>query len=328
MRLIPVLTVIALLLGVSLPAGAQFSRPAAASPIAARGDFAGLVDIGGGRQMYLMCRGQGSPTVILEAGAGNDADIWDTVGLAPDSAQTAVLPGVAAFTRVCAYDRPGTILDFAPDHRSRSDPAPMPRTAGDIVADLHALLTAAAIPSPYVLAAHSFGGLVVRLYAATYPDEVVGLVLVDAAHEDYYAAQRETLTPEQQAEVARLAEQGPPELADYPDRERLDSDASAAEMRAAAAISPLHPLPLVVLTHGRPWDWPPGYPTAALEAIWLPLQEEMGALVPGGRLIVAEQSAHYIQSEQPEQVIAAIQQVVEAVRDPASWATPGASPIP
>jgi pimeloyl-ACP methyl ester carboxylesterase len=328
MRLIPVLALIALLLGVSLPVGAQFSTPAAASPIAARGDFAGLADIGGGRQMYLMCRGQGSPTVILEAGAGNNADIWDTVGLAPDSAQTAVLPGVAAFTRVCAYDRPGTILDFAPDHRSRSDPAPMPRTAGDIVADLHALLTAAAIPGPYVLVGHSFGGLVVRLYAATYSDEVVGLVLVDAAHEDYYAAQRETLTPEQQTEVARLAEQGPPELADYPDRERLDSDASAAEMRAAADASPLHPLPLVVLTHGRPWNWPPGYPTAALEAIWLPLQEELAALVPGGRLIVAEQSAHYIQSEQPEQVIDAIRQVVEAARDPASWATPSASPIP
>ena len=144
---------------------------------------------------------------------GNDADTWDTVGLPPGSGQTAVLPGVAAFTRVCAYDRPGTILDF--DHRSRSDPAPMPRTAGDIVADLHALLTAAAVPGPYVLAGHSFGGLVARLYAATYPDEVVGLVLVDAAHEDYYAAMREVLTPEQRADVARQEEQGPPELADY-----------------------------------------------------------------------------------------------------------------
>ncbi len=65
---------------------------------------------------------------------------------------------------------------------------------------------------------------------------------------------REVLTPEQRAELARLGEQGPPELADYPDRERLDPDASAAQMRAAPATSLLRPLPLVVLTHGGPWD--------------------------------------------------------------------------
>ena len=94
----------------------------AASPPVASGDFAGLVDIGDGRKMYLTCRGEGSPTVILEAGAGNNAEIWDTIALGPDSDETAVLPGVAAFTRVCAYDRPGTLLDL--DHRSRSDSAP------------------------------------------------------------------------------------------------------------------------------------------------------------------------------------------------------------
>jgi pimeloyl-ACP methyl ester carboxylesterase len=320
MRLIHVIVLSTLLLSLPVPVVAQSATPSDSTSFATTGDFAGLVDIGGGREMYLMCRGEGSPTVILEAGAGNDADTWDTAGLAPDSGQTAVLPGVAAFTRVCAYDRPGTLLDL--DYRSRSDPVPMPRTAADVVADLHALLTAAAIPGPYVLAAHSFGGLVVRLYAATYPDEVVGLVLVDSAHEDYYAAMRETLTPEQRAEVARLAEQGPPELADYPDRERLDPDASAAQMRAAAAASPLRPLPLVVLTHGRPWDWPPGYPAAALEALWLPLQEDLAALVPGGRLVVAEESGHFIPGDQPDLVIAAIRQVVEAVRDPGTWDAP------
>src|SRR4051794_11230760 len=139
MRVFPVfahgfIALLILLLSVSIPVLAQ-STPAAASPTAASGDFTSLVDIGGGRRLWLECRGEGSPTVILEAGSGNDADTWDTIGLAPDSAQTAVLPGVAAFTRVCAYDRPGTILDF--DQRSRSDPAMMPRTAGDIVADLH-----------------------------------------------------------------------------------------------------------------------------------------------------------------------------------------------
>lgn len=304
MRAVLAYLLVTFLLAPSL-AVAQSATPADAAEIA------GLFDIGG-RSLFLECRGTGSPTVILEAGAGNNAETWDTVGLDPDQHQTAVLPGVAEFTRVCAYDRPGTIRDAT--HHSRSDPAPMPRTAGDIVADLHALLTAAAVPGPYVLAGHSFGGLVARLYASTYPDEVVGLVLIDAAHEDYYAATSAALTPEQRAEMARAAEQGPAELAGYPARERLDTETSAAQMRAAAA-SPLRPMPLLVLTHGRPWDWPPGYPAAALEEIWLPLQERLAALAPDGRLIVATQSGHFIPGDEPTVVIAAIREVVQAVRD-------------
>jgi pimeloyl-ACP methyl ester carboxylesterase len=326
MRLIPVLGLLTMLLGMPLPVVAQSASPVAASPTAASGDFAGLVDIGDGRRLWLECRGQGNPTVILEAGAYNDADTWDSASLPADAEETAVLPGVAGFTRVCAYDRPGTVRDL--HHRSRSDPVPMPRTAGDIVADLHALLSAAAIPGPYVLAGHSFGGLVARLYAATYPEEVVGLVLVDAAHEDYYAAVRAVLTPAQRAEQARQETQGPPKLADDPNRERLDADASATELRAAAAAAPLRPMPLVVITHGRPWSWPPGYPAAALEAVWLPLQEQLAALTPDGRLVVAAHSGHFIPGDQPELVTAAIGQVVDAVRDPATWATPAASPVP
>jgi pimeloyl-ACP methyl ester carboxylesterase len=320
MRLLAAIGLIALLLSVPIPAVAQAATPSTASPTEARGDFAGLVDIGGGREMYLMCRGEGRPTVILEVGAGNDADTWDAVALGPDSEQTAVLPGVAAVTRVCAYDRPDTMLD--PDRRSRSDPTPMPRGAADMVADLHALLGAAEVPGPYVLAAHSFDGLVARLYAATYPDEVAGLVLVDAAHEDYYDRLRALLTPVQWTAFTAP----PPALADDPVFERLDIDASTSAMREAAAASPLRPLPLVVLTHGRPFDWPPGVPTAAVEALWLPLQEELAALVPGGRLVVTEQSGHFIPGDQPELVIDAIRQVVEAVRDPSTWVTDAATP--
>lgn len=312
MRPFPVrvlLAVVALLLSGIIPTAAQ-SAPPAATPMAATGDFAGLVDIGGGRQMYLTCRGQGSPTVILEAGAGNNADTWDTVGLSSGSEQTAVLPGVAAFTRVCAYDRPGTLLDA--DHLSRSDPATMPRTADDVVADLHTLLDAAAIPGPYVLAGHSFGGLAARLYAATYPDEVVGLVLIDAAHEDYYDQVQTVLTPAQWAAFSSAEEA-------FPGQERIDVDVSATEMRAAAVASQLRPMPLVVLTHGRPWDWPPGYPAADLEALWLPLQEQLAALTPDARLVVAEQSGHFIPGDEPEVVITEIRQVIEAVNDPGTW---------
>lgn len=309
-------TIICLLAAVSLMANlttAHTATPTVATTLAtANGDIAGLFDIGG-RSLYLECRGEGSPTVILEAGAGNNGETWDTIGLSPDQDQTAVFPGVASFTRVCVYDRPGTIRDFT--DRSRSDPAPMPRTAGEIVADLHALLSAADVPGPYVFAGHSFGGLVARLYAATYPEEVVGLVLIDAAHEDYYAAMYDALTPELREAMATMATEGPPELADYAARERLDTVASADQLRAAAAATPLRPMPLIVLTHGRPWDWPSGYPAAALEAVWEPLQTKLAALTPDGRLVVAEQSGHFIPGDEPDVVIDAIQEVVAAVRD-------------
>lgn len=323
MRRFPILALglVALLLGVPSLVGAHtISR--VATP-AASGDFAELVDVGGGRRLWLECRGQGSPTVVLESGAGNNAAIWDTIALGPDSEKMAVLPGIAAFTRVCAYDRPGTMLDG--DHLSQSDPVPMPRIAADAVADLHALLSAAGVPGPYVLVGHSLGGIIVRLYAAAYPDEVAGLVLVDASHEEQSARYQQALTPEQWAAFARLQEQTPPELADYADLERMDLDASFAQMREAATAHPLPPLPLAVLTHGVPLgaELPPeaqsalpaDFPWDTFEAVWQELQTELAALTPDARHVIATESGHYIHLQQPELVIDAVREVVEAVRD-------------
>ena len=138
-----------------------------------KGDFAGLVEIGDGRKMFLECRGSGSPTVILESGYRDSADNWSTP-LEPG--KNTVFPQVAKFTRVCAYDCPGTARDA--NHLSRSTQVPMPRIARDVVSDLHALLQTAPVPGPYVFAAHSLGGIFARLYASTYPNEVVGMVLM------------------------------------------------------------------------------------------------------------------------------------------------------
>ena len=294
------------------------SRPAPTPGTATSGDFAGLVDIGG-RRLYLACKGSGTPTVILEAGAGNNGGIWNEID--PKAAtKTSVFDGVAAFTRVCAYDRPGTISGSETTLRSRSDPAPMPRSAGDVVADLGALLAAAGVRPPYVLVGHSFGGLVVRLLASTLPpDDVVGLVLVDAAQEDFWAKLEALVTPEQWKGM--MAPPPPTELADYRDLERLDVEASAAEMRKEAAARPLRPLPLIVLSRGRPMELPPDVSAklpanfaAEQEKIWGTSQDELVALVPGAEHVVATKSGHYIQTMEPDLVIAAVRQVVEAAR--------------
>jgi pimeloyl-ACP methyl ester carboxylesterase len=161
-------------------ATAQSATPAAASPSAASGDFAGLVDIGG-RSLYLECHGTGSPTVVLVAGGRSSARYWSDDLLHPEAPRRMVLPGVAEFTRVCAYDRPGTYAEINGEIiPSRSDAITQPRTVPEMADELHALLQAAGVRGPYVLAGHSMGGFMARFYAATYPDEVVGLVLVDA----------------------------------------------------------------------------------------------------------------------------------------------------
>ena len=133
-RVIVALGVVLLSLGIAAPA----------TTAAQRGDFAGRVEIRGGRELFLECRGRGGPTVILLSGYGNGADVWGLVDAGVR--RPPVLAGVARFARVCAYDRPNTIL--LPDGRSRSDPVPQPRTAADAVGELHALLRAARVPGP------------------------------------------------------------------------------------------------------------------------------------------------------------------------------------
>ena len=119
----------------------------------------------------------GSPTVVLVAGLRGSAEDWNIAG----KPGPRVFPEVAKFTRVCAYERPGTPVGEKP---SRSDPVPAahPRR-GPRSPICMPCLTAAGEAGPYVLVAHSYGGLIGRLYASSYPDAVSGLVLVDALSE-------------------------------------------------------------------------------------------------------------------------------------------------
>jgi len=292
------------------------SQSSASKP--ASDNFAGLIDIGAGHKMYLECRGSGSPTVILESGYRNDADIW-SAELEPG--KSPVFSQVAKFTRVCAYDRPGTFLDA--DHLSRSTAVPMPRTARDLVSDLHALLQAAHVPGPYVFAAHSFGGIFARLYASTYPNEVVGMVLVDALSEKV----RTGLTPERWKLYVNFGFTKPtPGLEKYKDIETLDVNASLDQMEKSAGAEPLRPMPLFVLTQGQPFDLSPWQPLpadfpGALDKAWHTSQDALATFAPNAKHKIATKSSHYIQAQEPQLVIDAIKQVVEAVCNPAKWTT-------
>jgi pimeloyl-ACP methyl ester carboxylesterase len=120
-----------------------------------------LIDVGGHR-LHLSCTGSGSPTIVLEPGGG---EMSSNLGW--------IAPAVARNIRVCVYDRAG---------RGWSEPADTPQDGRQIATDLHTLLQSGHVPGPYVLAGHSFGGLYVLTYAARYPNEVAGMVLVDSTN--------------------------------------------------------------------------------------------------------------------------------------------------
>ncbi len=285
-------------------------------------DFSGLVDIGGGRRMYMECRGKGSPTVVFVSGAGDRAETWSRT---LDPSKRAVLPAIAETNRVCAYDRPGTYLaegegagDFLP---SRSDPAPQPTTLENGVADLQALLGASGERGPYVVVGHSMGGAIARLYASEYPREVSGLVLVD--YTPYEA--RRALSDEEWGYWKVLLGNPPEEaLRLYPDVERFDHQENLEEALSAA---PLKPMPLIVLSSGKPYDL-----TSYVESGVVPADEagrfakklfravleartDLVGQVPGARhIITGSQVGHYIHQERPKLVTRSVRQVLEAAR--------------
>lgn len=274
-----------------------------------------LVDVGGYR-LHLYCLGQGSPTVILEAGGGNPWLSWYKVQ-----------PQVAPFTRVCSYDRAGL---------GWSDPSPRPPTASVIAEELHTLLHNAGITGPFVLVGHSLGGMYARMYANRYPSEVVGMVLVDSSHPDqderfppeakklaaasYYVIRAMQITlpiglPRLLASRAAPREVRSEYCAVFCRRKflvavRAEAAAQSESSAQVRTLGSLGNLPLIVLSHDPDKMRFPGNLTEPVNREWGKMQEELAHLSSNGSHFVVKGSSHDIQIDNPEAVVNAIREVV------------------
>jgi pimeloyl-ACP methyl ester carboxylesterase len=283
------------------------------------------VELSDGRHLALYCVGTGSPTVIFDSGLGAGAQAWSRVQ-----------PEIAERTRACAFDRPGY---------GASDEGPAPRDAAHIVDDLKAGLEAAGIAGPYVLVGHSMGGYDMRLFANLYPEDVVGMVLVDPsidgneaplravspafvqAMNDFQATAgkciRATADGQMTPSNPIYAECGSPPL-DSPMAnaalartalsEQQSMDESSRQVLASEPASST--LPLIVLTAGGQYGPETGMPESermALSAVTRGNHAAIAARSSAGIHQVVEGAPHMIQMARPDVVVTAIREVIGKV---------------
>lgn len=294
---------ITILAGVSLLTLALSGCGGTASPEASATTAAptidALVDIGHGRELKLVCRGTGSPTVLFVSGTRGAADEWTT--LQPDAAAGTVstFDAVSQTTRACAYDRPGTTLDSG--EPTTSTTVPQPTTAGRSADDLHALMEATDQGGPYVVVGLSWGGMIAQQFARRYSDEVVGLVLLDSASEylqTTFSAQQWSTWMEA---VANSLDSTSSEVPSY--------EPSIVELRATPGLPAM---PTVVVSSDQPWDLQvtPGESTWPG---WVAAQAELARALDA-KHITDPDSGHGIPVEQPALVTEAVLDVVGAAR--------------
>jgi len=275
----------------------------------------------GTTRVHIQCAGRGAPTVILIHGFGDYSFDWSLVQ-----------PALARDSEACAYDRPG---------QAWSDPAPQPRGVATSARELHELLRATNIRGPYVLVAHSWGGLIARMFAHTYPHEVAGIVLVDATHEDEYLwINGKIIQPRMMSEDDWAAlvhpHRTPPKLnPPYdmlpPDAQKLrlwamsqpktsggDTDDMRADFiamheRTTRSDHPLGDIPLIVISKTPGVDDDADYTPEQRQ--WnQDLQERLVGLSTNSVHVVASHSGHHVQIQEPDIVIGAVRRVIEAVR--------------
>lgn len=283
-----------------------------------------------GAAIHLHCTGTGDVPVILEAGSGMWSLDWHEVHEA-----------LAESTMVCSYDRAG---------HGWSDFGKQPRSIEQLVSELHGVLAAAEIPKPFILVGASFGGAIIQLYEQQYPDDVAGMVLVDARPSSYLEAFKEVRPAaidehvSRQRLIAKLYElgllaliaklQGQPDFneppqdlrATYQDLGRLTKHAAASSYEAMAdeisdhqmqKISSVGDKPLTVIAHGKRTMFHgqlglTDSEAQQLEDIWRKEQEALTSLSSSSEFLVGENSGHLICMEQPEIVVEAVRKMLAA----------------
>ncbi len=253
------------------------------TPVLLEGKF----DVGN-YDLYIKCIGTGSPTVVLEAGWGDDGSTWSLVQ-----------PEISKYTQTCAYDRVGL---------GRSDPGPEPETYFEAVLDLHELLKAAKIEVPYILVGHSLGGMYMLLFTHRYPGEVVGLILVDSSHPDSFELSLAAMPPESPSDSESVKFY----------RDWFSTTKKDLTLRPEyLEVGSLGDLPLIVLTapnKTRADDFPKEL-NDKFNQIWLDLHKELVLLSSNSTHTIIPDSDHFIHRDQPEVVIDAILTMIEELRN-------------
>ena len=218
-----------------------------------------------------------------------------------------MLPALAHAHHVCAYDRPGTLRyrDGLP-LTDRSAAVAQPRSVRSLVAELHALLAAGAVPGPYLLVGHSLGGLVSLGFGRAYPKDTAGIVFVDALSPDLRRLLGTSGRFTAPSSTPRKAPSRSPPSATPPPRPSISTPASTA----IEALPPLRPMPLAVLTKTEPFRLPSGAVPAGItgpeiDAAYTAAQQFFVRQSPDTPQIFATGSEHYIQLSQPDLVVQA-----------------------
>lgn len=221
----------------------------------------------------LVGENKGRPTIVMDAGYGDTSKAWDSV-----------ISDISMLSDVLIYDRAGL---------GKSESSSNSRTSGEMVRELHDLLNQANIKPPYILVGHSFGGVITRLYATEYQNEVCGLVLVDSTPEDYRERFLPTMPQEfQQAYNKQFVYEGNYE-------EFMESLKQLKKSKRMLNV------PLIVLSAGKKAHY-----SEESQGLWNEMQKEILEISSNGEFVIAENSAHYIQNDEPEVVVSAIKRLI------------------
>ncbi len=255
----------------------------------------------GGYSLHINCSGQGSPTVIMDVGLGEDSSDWQSL-----------FEQSAKITHTCIYDRAGY---------GWSDYGPIPRNSRRIAYELGQLLHQAQVPPPYILVGHSFGGFNLRLFANFYPEVIAGMILVDASHELQYDRLNIKLPAPYKGRrniviipVAPKEESSPNEkhqvLLDHAHRAAGQEIAGLYQSSRQVQLNGSIPtVPLIVISRGIP-EWAGNEKLRQREKIWLELQQDLTRLSPYSQHIFANQSGHNIPHDQPQIIVDAITEII------------------